>query len=179
THRSSIGRKATKSVFRRLTGGPVSLLLEQTSGSAFSTQSTPIAPLAVISISVLPNNQNTARPKSQRQQVFPTSKEKISATNAISTRFEASKLITSPFNDIALDVGRLEAESARYRHHRASSFMLCGPGYDIECGTVCSQQPQRVLSSSARIYDQRFRPELGIERGCRGAPTASRTRQFR
>ena len=30
-------------------------------GSAFSTQSTPIAPLAVISISVLPNNQNTAR----------------------------------------------------------------------------------------------------------------------
>jgi hypothetical protein len=42
--------------------------------------------------------------------------------------------------------------------------MLCGVGYDIECGTVCSQQPQRVLSSSACIYDQRFRPELGIER---------------
>src|SRR5262249_26191398 len=34
--------------------GPVSLLLEQNSGSAFSTQSTRIAPLAVISISVLP-----------------------------------------------------------------------------------------------------------------------------
>src|SRR5262249_17025161 len=65
------------------------------SGSAFSTQSTPIALLAEISISVLPNNQNTARPKPQQQQVFPTSKEKISATDAISTRLVASKLITS------------------------------------------------------------------------------------
>src|SRR5262249_21221989 len=61
---------------------------------AFSTLSTRIAPLAVISISVLPNNQSTARPKSQQQQVFPTSKEKISATDAISTKLVASKLIT-------------------------------------------------------------------------------------
>jgi len=61
----------------------------------FFTQSTPIAPLAVISISVLPNSQNTVRPKSQQQQVFPTSKEKISATDAISTRFVASNLIIS------------------------------------------------------------------------------------
>jgi hypothetical protein len=61
----------------------------------FFTQSTPIAPLAVLSISVLPNNQNTVRSRPQQQQVFPTSKEKISATDAISTGFEANKLITS------------------------------------------------------------------------------------
>src|SRR5262249_9482116 len=113
THRSSIGRKATKSVFRRLTGGPVSLLLEQTSGSAFSTQSTPIAPLAVISISVLPNNQNTARPKSQQLQVFPTSKEKISATDAISTRFVASNLITSQPRNTAAAIRTIYSDSPR------------------------------------------------------------------
>src|SRR5262245_21530433 len=50
---------------------------------------------AVISTSVLPNNQNTVRSRSQQQQVFPTSKEKISATDAISTRFQANRLIIS------------------------------------------------------------------------------------
>src|SRR5262249_55905973 len=72
-----------------------SLLLEQTSGSAFSTQSTPIALLAAMSISVLPNSQNTAQPRPRLQPTSPTSKEKISATDAIGTRFEDSKLITS------------------------------------------------------------------------------------
>src|SRR6516164_5736873 len=94
-HRGSIGRKAPRSAFRRWTG-PVSLLLEPTSGSAFSTQSTLIAPLAVISISVLPNSQNTAQPRPRLQPTSPTSKEKISATDAIGTRFEDSKLISRP-----------------------------------------------------------------------------------
>src|SRR6266404_8810990 len=80
---------------------------------------------------------------------------------------------TGLFSYVAFDVGCPATESARYRHHRASSFKLCGVGYDIECRTVCSHQPQRVLSSSARIYDQRLRTEPGTERGCRGAPTAS------
>jgi hypothetical protein len=53
------------------------LLLEQSSGSAFSTHSTPIAPLAVMSISVLPNNQNTARAKSQQQHFPNFEKENI------------------------------------------------------------------------------------------------------
>ena|SRR6516165_201078 len=68
-------------------------VVEQTSGSAFSTQSTPIAPLTATSISVLPNNQAQSRPR--LQPTSPTSKEKISATDAISKRFEANKLITS------------------------------------------------------------------------------------
>lgn len=55
----------------------------------------PIAPLAVISISVLPNNQNMAQSRPRLQPTSPTSKGKTSATGAISIRFEASKLIIS------------------------------------------------------------------------------------
>src|SRR5262249_18153117 len=43
-------------------------------------------------------------------------------------RAESQPKLTSLFNNVALDVGRLETESARYRHHRATSFMLCGVG---------------------------------------------------
>ena len=85
---------------------------------------------------------------------------------------------TGLFSNIALDVGCLATESARYRHHRASPFMLCGVGHDNECRTVRSQQPQRVLSPSARLYNQRLRTEPGIERGSRGAPTVPRARQI-
>src|SRR6516162_3866429 len=41
------------------------------------------------------NSQNTAQPRPRLQPTSPTSKEKISATDAIGTRFEDSKLITS------------------------------------------------------------------------------------
>jgi hypothetical protein len=73
----------------------VSLLLEQTSGSAFSTHSTLIAPPAAILISVSPNSQNTARPRLQLQPISPPTQKKASALGATSTRFAAYKSIIS------------------------------------------------------------------------------------
>jgi integral membrane sensor domain MASE1 len=51
-------------------------------------------------------------------------------------------------------------------------------GTITNAGPVRSQQPQRVLSPSARLYNQRLRTEPGIERGSRGAPTVPRARQI-
>jgi hypothetical protein len=75
--------------------GPVSFLLEQTSGSAFSTGSTPIAPPAAMLMSVSPNNRNTAAPRLQLQAISPSSQKTVSALDATSTRFAAYNSITS------------------------------------------------------------------------------------
>ena len=45
-----------------------------------------------MSMSVSPNNQNTARSKLQLQHFSPATKKKISATNAISIKFEAMQV---------------------------------------------------------------------------------------
>src|SRR5262249_16360197 len=134
-HRSSIERKATRcsasKVFRRW-NSPVSLLLEQTSGFTFSTQSTPIAPPA-ISISVLPSNRKMAQWRPRLQPTSPTSEGKTSATGAISIRFEASKLITSqPRNTSAAIHSSYSFSSQRIyqgsssQHRRA--FHVSAPG---------------------------------------------------
>src|SRR5262245_7192094 len=42
------------------------------------------------------------------------------------------------FSNIAPDVGCTATQSARYSHHCPPSLMLCGVGYDVECGPFVS-----------------------------------------
>src|SRR5215472_8947220 len=78
---------------------PVSLLLKQISGSAFSPVSTLIARPAAMLISVSPNNRNTAAPRLRLQPVSPATQKKTFASSAMSTRLREFKSIIPKLAD--------------------------------------------------------------------------------
>jgi hypothetical protein len=74
---------------------PVSLLLEQTSGSAFTPHSIPIALPGAKLISVSPSNLNMAAPRLHLKSISPRTQKNTSAPSAMTIRFVECRSIIS------------------------------------------------------------------------------------